>query len=52
MTGKGYHFVLRIDDATPVAKKLQTFGRILPSLEAKYVQDHPFADERFINEGM
>ncbi len=45
MTGQGYHFAWRIDDSTTAAKKLQAFGNMLPTLEAKYTHDHPFTEE-------
>jgi hypothetical protein len=44
MTGQGYHFAWRIGDFTAAAR-LQTFGQMLPTLEAKYTHDHPFTNE-------
>jgi len=45
MTGQGYHFAWRIPDGASVEARLQRLAILPPTLEAKYLHDHPLTED-------
>jgi hypothetical protein len=41
LSGRGHHFVWRIENASPVFRRIAQFGRVPPSLQAFYKRPHP-----------